>query len=537
MAADLFNRSGAVSERQEPGIHITLAQVRAFLPRYKWVIAGVFVFTVLSAYGALSLMSELYDIDAALLVKLGRENLDPPATAKNMVMSTGVRREEVGSEVQILRSADLFASVVDTLGIDAFRVKRVVPDSLLGKAKFYVKAGLRWAKGQYQEGLIALDLKKRLSEREQAIALLQEQLVAEAQKDSDVIALRLRLADPQLGVRVENALIRLYLARRIDVRQNPGVKEFFDRETASLKQALERAEAARDEWKREHNLSVPAEQKALLLRQIRELEAERTRALAERGALERQVAKAESLAGTAPERVAATRVEMPNPSLQILRERLTKLEADQARLLTTYKAGAVPVVAADEEISRLRQLIGAQGATQVGSLTSEINPLRQQLQQAATENTVTLEGLTARVDLQGGQLKTLEQQLREVDTSDATLASLERDRTIAEQSYLAAERRRQDADIERALDLSRITNVSVATPPASTIEPVYPRKLLIMAVALALGLLLGVATALLLEWTNDSVDDAESVEAATDLVCFGTFGPGAVRSRAAGLRP
>jgi len=531
MAADFFSRAGINSERDEPGFRITVAQVRAFLPRYKWVIAGVFVFTVLSAYGALSLMSEQYEAEAALLVKLGRENLDPPATAKNMVMSTGVRREEVGSEVQILRSADLLAKVVDTVGVEAFRVTRVPPPSLIGKAKFHVKAGLRWAKGQYQDALIALDLKKRLTEREQAVGLLQEQVVAEPQKDSDVISLRLRLADPQLAVRLEDTLIRLYLARRVEVRQNPGVKEFFDRETRALKNELDRAQAARDEWKRKEDLSVPSEQKALLLRQIRELSAERTHALAERGALTSQMAKAQSLASDAPERVAAARVETPNPSLQMLRERLTKLEADQARLLATYKPGAAPVVTADEEIASLRRLVGSQQATEMGSLTSEINPLRQQLQQAVSQNSVALEGITARLMYQDAQLTTLQNQLREIEASDSTLESLERERGIAEQSYLAASRRQQDADIERALDLSRITNVSIATPPAATLEPVAPRKLLIMAVALALGLLLGLATAILLEWMNDAVEDAESIESSTGLVCLGSFGPRAVESR------
>jgi len=167
----------------------------------------------------------------------------------------------------------------------------------------------------------------------------------------------------------------------------------------------------------------------------------------------------------------------------------------------------------------------------MGSLTSEINPLRQQLQQAVSQNSVALEGITARLMYQDAQLTTLQNQLREIEASDSTLESLERERGIAEQSYLAASRRQQDADIERALDLSRITNVSIATPPAATLEPVAPRKLLIMAVALALGLLLGLATAILLEWMNDAVEDAESIESSTGLVCLGSFGPRAVESR------
>jgi uncharacterized protein involved in exopolysaccharide biosynthesis len=79
MAADFFHRAATAADRDEPGFRVTLAQVRTFLPRYKWVIAGTFVMTVLSAYSALNLMTDQYEARAALLVKLGRENLDPPA--------------------------------------------------------------------------------------------------------------------------------------------------------------------------------------------------------------------------------------------------------------------------------------------------------------------------------------------------------------------------------------------------------------------------------------------------------------------------
>src|SRR5262249_44470441 len=133
MATDLFSRT-VTADAQEPGVRITLAQVKAFLPRYKWVIAGVFLATVVSAYVGLSLTTEQYDANAALLVKLGRENLDPPPTARNGILSTGLRREELGSEVQILRSADLFGQVVDTIGVEAFQVKRVPPPGLVAKA-------------------------------------------------------------------------------------------------------------------------------------------------------------------------------------------------------------------------------------------------------------------------------------------------------------------------------------------------------------------------------------------------------------------
>src|SRR4051812_31914845 len=120
---------------QEPGLRITLDQVREFLPKYRWTIALVFVSTVVSAYAALSLMTELYETRSGLLVRLGRENLDPPPTAKNTVLSTGVRREDIGSEAQLLGSPDLIARVVDAIGPEAFEPHRIVPSSLAGKGK------------------------------------------------------------------------------------------------------------------------------------------------------------------------------------------------------------------------------------------------------------------------------------------------------------------------------------------------------------------------------------------------------------------
>ncbi len=513
-------------EDLEPGFRITLDQVRRFLPRHKWTIAGVFVFTTLAAYASLSLMTELYEVRAALLVKLGRENLDAPVTARNGVLSTGVRREELGSEVQILRSAQLLGEVVDAVGVEAFRVKRVAPPDLLGKAKFYTKAALRWAKDRYQDGLIALDLKKRLDERDAALAMLVDRLVAQPEKESDVIALSLRIADPDLGVRLQETLIQKYLAHRVEVRRNRGVKEFFESEVADLKAALDESERRVNEWRAASQLTLPAEQKTLLLRQIRELSAQRERSQSRLQALRTQVDAARGLIGQSAERVRASQVETPSAAVQQFRERLSRLEGDRARLLTTYLPGAAPVKTVEDEIATVRQLLGSQNISEVGSVTTSPNPLRQQLEQSINQDSVALTGLRAEIAAQQTQLARLTAELHAIESADTTLVELERDRKVAEENYLNAVKQLTDADIETQLDVSRISNVSVATSPASSLIPVYPRKLLLMGLALAVGLVLGVALAALLEWTSDTVRDADDVQAVTALPCLASFGGG-----------
>ncbi len=516
------------------GFRVTWPQVRRLLRRHRWVIAGVFAATVVGAYAALNLMTEQYETRAALLVKVGRENLDAPPSARNSLFSTGLRREELVTEVQILTSADLLTQVVDEIGPAAFTPVRVVPETLFGKARFYTKAAIRAVRDQYRDVLFALDLKKRLDDRAQAIALLTDDLIVEPGKDSDVIHLRLRLADPALAVRIEESVIQKYLARRIQIRQPLGLREFLDTEATGLGQALTQAEQARDQLKAAADLTAPAEQKALLLRQIREATAQRNQARSDADALAREIAAATRLAAGATDTVDVTKVQTANQSRQILRERLTKLEADRAHLLTTYQADAAPVANVDAEIGSLRALLAGEGATEVGSTTSQLNPLRQQLLERIQTNEVRLEGLRAAVATLTQQLGTYARELARVEAGDARLNVVERDRQIAEGHYLAMIKRRQDADFASELDRNRLSNVTVVTPPQSTPEPVYPRKLFMMAIALAVGLVLGIAVSLLREWAADDIDDPARLEAATGLPLLGIvrFGDAADRSLA-----
>jgi uncharacterized protein involved in exopolysaccharide biosynthesis len=85
-------------------------------------------------------------------------------------------------------------------------------------------------------------------------------------------------------------------------------------------------------------------------------------------------------------------------------------------------------------------------------------------------------------------------------------------------------KRLTEAEVSNELDVSRISNVAVAMSPAASLQPVYPRKLLIMIVALPVGLLLGLGLGVAMEWSSDTLNDADEIEAATDLVCLGSFG-------------
>jgi uncharacterized protein involved in exopolysaccharide biosynthesis len=504
-------------------LRITLAEVWAILRRRGSVIGAVFVLTLVGTYVALALVNDRYEARSSLLVKLGRENLDPPPTVRNNVFSTGLRREDLATEVQILRAPDLLRRTVDAIGQDAFTPRDVVPDTWLAFARFQAKRAIRAARSALDETLIALGLAVRLSPRDQAVAFLQRNLVIEPEKESDVVALRLRMADSGLAVRIQETLIGLYLQRRIEVRQSSGVRQFLDQRTAELRTRLDEAEGAVSSWKARARLSSPQEQKDLLLRQIRALAAEHARVISDQETLYRQMASAAALIESEPERVLSSETETPNATRRATRERLSGLEARRAHMISTYQADAEPVLLLDDEIRSLRAILDGQPSTETGSSTSELNPTRQRLEQRLHEDQVRYDGLGATAIVQQQQLALLADELAATDRGDERLIVLEREQKIAEQSYVAAAGRRQEAELAAELDLNRLSNVSVAVAPSATLEPVYPRRLLILEIAAALGLVLGIILALVLEWTSDTLHDPRAAAADLGIVCLGTF--------------
>lgn len=500
-----------------------LERLSSVLRRSVWLIAAVFGLTVLGAYSVISLLTEQYDTEAEILVKMGRENLDPPPVSRNVPLSAGLRHEELVSEIEILKSPDLIARVVDEIGVNRFKAVHPPAKTLIGKVKDAVKSVARAVKEQYAELLYALDLRKRLDDRQKAVSGVMDALAVEAVKDSDVISLKLRMPDPSLARDIEDRLIAAYLIRRVEVRRTPGVKEFLDQWAVERQSALKEAESRTEGVKRESGVTAPTEQASLLLKQIRDLSAGEAATSGEINSTLSQIAAAQKAVDSASEYQRTTEQQLPNPARQSIEEKLIALKLQRSQELQRYKADSGVVTATDESIARLTGLLAQENTTQVGSVTMQLNQNRISAEQTLQQGRIRLEGLRAMDVRQKTELDSLRQELSKVETADYRLNDLERNRKIAEQDYDSVMRHKFDSDLSTELDRERVSNVSVSRYPSSTLEPVYPRKLLIMAIALAAGLILGICLALLLHYLDDTVDDPRQLELESGLPCLGSL--------------
>jgi uncharacterized protein involved in exopolysaccharide biosynthesis len=502
---------------------ITFEDLWASLRRRIGLVLIVFAATVIATYVGLQFLTEQYETSASLLVKIGRENTDTPASVQNgALLATGVRKEDINSEIEMLTSRALVEQTVDTLGPAAFLQEPVRPESILGWPKYYARRAYHWVKDQAREGLILLSLKKRITPRETAVVAVKDSLQAMTDKASNVIDVHLKFPHPQLGEKVVATLLPLYLAQHTAVYQTPDVKGFFEQELQDNQRRMAELLQQRDEIRKRWRLSSVPNQEALLLKESADLQTQIVLDAGEVAALRQQAGEMRTRIAKLPQRVQSTSVQSQNPSIQAISERLATLKVEHAKMASRYQPDSEPVKKNREEIAELEAELANQPPTMTGSLTAEINPLYQSFEQDIAQNEVKIAGLVAKGRDLRGPAGSLIFQLGRLNEGADQLETIDREIKITQQNYEAYAKHREDARISEELDRLRVANVAVLSSPSTAMEPVYPRKLLIMGLSFPLGLVLAILVVLFLGYADDTVHEQRDIADLEQLMFLGT---------------
>lgn len=500
--------------------------LQRLLRRYRWLILTVFLVTALTGLGVLQIFfTDLYETECAILVKIGRENTEVPMTVvKGTVLSQGVRIEDINSEVQILSDRNLVEEAVDKIGAERYRNILPQPTSIWGYPKFWLKTAARFVKAQYKEVLYALNLKKRLSFHDEVVLAVSDALKVEPIKQSDVLTLKLRLPSPQLAVDTANEILAGYLRARAAIHRNADARKYYtDKANSYLTKldALQNERAAvRDKW----GLSSATEQRTLLLKQLTDLDSERIQYEGQVKKLVQERDDMKARMAALPRTLTKEETYQRNPGLQSIKERITNLKMERAKLLGRYQPDSEVVLQVDGEIQALQNSLKSESATILASTVSEANPLREEFRKGIEEREVSIAGLRSELAKLAEPIKTLHQKLDELNVGADALERVEREYQITQQSYLAFHQRMSEAGVSQDLDEQNDANVAIMSAPSMPLEPVYPRKLFIMGILLPVGLLLGIGIAALLETMNDRVRDESDLATIPDLPYLGVIG-------------
>jgi polysaccharide biosynthesis protein PslE len=488
--------------------------VRAAIAKYGRLVLVVTLSGILGTYIALQvLFTTQYESKATLLVKVGRENTELPAAVLNgQILNQGVRIADINSEVQMLSSRVLAERIVDEVGADKFKFEPKKPESIFGYPKYWVKKLGRWGKSVYKEFLILANIKKRLSPREEAILGVADAVTAEPVKESDVLVLKVRLPDAALAQDVANRILVKYLEERARVRSLSAGAQLFDAQVEENRRRLRKLLDQRSELREQWNLSAADQQRGLLLQELSSIRQQTVQNEAEITQLQQQQAMMKSQLSSLPEMVRTEQIEARNPALQSIKDRLTSLQVERAKLASRYQPDSQTMKRIDEEIRDLQANLDKETLTVASSTTSAINPVVRDFKASIEQNQVRIAGLTSRNQDLNTSAARIQSELDKVNRGSDAYESVEREYRIAEQTYLETSKKREDSHISAELDSGRLPNVAIMTWPEMPIEPVYPRQLFTLAFAIPVSLLLGIAVAALFETMDDRINDGRSVE-------------------------
>ncbi len=421
---------------------LSLRQVPPIL-RARWRRVLLTWAAVFAAVLALSLLAPArYDATSVVVLEMnGPDPIGGPAAFR----PPGAVSTYLATQVEILKSEEVALGAMRTLGLDK--------DPLWEE---------RWRKSTGGAGSFEAWL----------AATLSRNLDVKPARDSNVLIATYSAPDPQFAAQVANALVTSYIATTLQMRVVPArqYNGFFAERAKPLREALETARARLSAYEKEHGVAVGEEPDVESARL-----AELSTQLVTLQDTASEAANLRRLASAAPNDVREIR---GDPEVAALTAELVRQQGRLADLKTDFGEQHHAVIQARQSLGDLRRRLEAsmRRAAESLSVPVRVNEARlAELRSAIARQRALVLARKARRD---------------------AAASLLRDVDNAQKAYDAVLQRAS----QTALESANTTQTSISVLKSAT-PPLWSPATLVRNLALAalIGLLLGIARALLAE--------------------------------------
>jgi uncharacterized protein involved in exopolysaccharide biosynthesis len=474
-----------MDERQDTGTQAgTLRDFLAILFKHKTKIMVVFFSIVITVTVGTFLLSPTYEATSSVLVKFGRENLYRPEVGdKGPVISLGQPNQEeiLNSEIEILTNRDLMGKVITIVGVE-----KLYPD-LIGET--------------YRDGVTPKDV---------AIIQFGKKLSVEGVKKSNVINVRFQHKDPHLAAQVVNLLLDSFKEKHLQVYSDPK-SSFLEEQLGEYRQKLKTSEDTLQNFKQTQGVYSLDEQRNLMLRQrtgldttyketqnrIKELQEKslslkaQTRTLAEDG---------NTFANSEQGKI-----------LTDAKAKLLDLQLKEQELLVKYKEESPPVKDVRKQIQMTSDFLNAQ-EKDVTTKGRTGNLVYQEVEKERIKAEADLRAQEAKLASLGPQIARVDSELKNLDRQEKELQNLKRETAINEANYQVYVQRYEEARISDDMNSKKMANISIIQAASVPTEPVKPKKLLNVALAIVLGAVSALGAAFFSEYLGHTYNTAQDVE-------------------------
>jgi polysaccharide biosynthesis transport protein len=455
----------------DDGPEFSIGDLMDTLRRRKWVIIQAFIFVTVIGIVTAVLSPPIYQTQAKLLVETpGMAVVSAVDTSNALSPLMQMRQKQsLATQLAILRSVEFYRRVHDNLSFD------------LQAAAIGMSYGT-------EEGTSII------------------QVIAEG-------------TDPVAATGWANAAASEYV-RLTEQSNREAIREtrrYLELEAGRSRRELAIAEHRLLDFRRktnvadnEHERSVQRQEAAALAAKARDTANELT-------TLQSKIVRLKNKLATAPEMVNET-VVLPNPEVVAVREQIAKLKAERAILLGRYTPESARIIDINEEIASL-QMVKAELPLTIREKREKPNEAREQMHAQKEDMELQREALTK---LYGDLRAAADQKVSHVDNFAAwqvQLMMIQRERDLAEKTYLDYSEKLRDLNVREKTIAATATVMEQANVPSTSVRP---NKVQQVALAMVMGLMLGVGFAFLQEFLDDRVNSPDDIERLTALPTLGT---------------
>ena len=482
----------------------SLRDTLAVIFRQKWLIALVFVSVILIVASITWLLPNKYESRMKLLVKNSRaEIIVSPEQAGNMTLTSEVSEAQINSEIELIQSQDLFEAVARKTAL----------------TKQYLD-------GSETESPVAI---------EKAVRQLEKDLNIIPVKKSNIIDIHYSSYSPQQSVSVLRCLAELYLERHLQVHRVMGTDEFFKSQAAAYQQRLMQAELALADFEAKNNIVSLPVQKEMGLKQVIDSETDLQATDTSGRETAQRIEKIEQQIGMFDARIFTQRRTLPHQySIERMNTMLVELRHKRTQLLTRFQPEDRLIKEIDQQIADTLVALDKVMQEQSIEQTSDINPLRQNLESELARAKTELSAKQARRDSVLKQMQRNQAKLSSLESTSLKHGELEREVKELKDNYQLFAKKRDESLIASALDKQKISNVSIAENPSVPNLPSGPNRKLNLLLGLFLAAFLGLGIGVGAEFLRDTVHASHELESISQYPVLATVPYRALGSREAG---
>lgn len=333
-----------------------------------------------------------------------------------------------------------------------------------------------------------------------------KQIKTQPVKDTEILKIQVRAKSPEEAQYIANFLVNTFLDRMTQLvrGEKKTVREFIGQRLQESKRELEGAEDALETYKREQKIAAPDNEVKALVDRMSDIA---------KAAADNQVAMV-----TAQARLASVNQQIgeekpgfiaDSPLIQQYKGKLADLEVEQVGLIRLYTDKHPKVASNRAAIAETRSKLATEIARVISADSPSANPIHQALLQGKIQAETDLVVASTQQQAIQKLMDDSEKKLDLLPGKQQGLARVMRDADVAQEIYVMLAKRFEEARIGEVMEPTEIQVIDPAIPPE---KPIWPKKLLIIAIAAVLGFICGTGTAFFKDYINRSINNAEDVQ-------------------------